>query len=156
MCLKIYELDNALFLIAPGLAWHAALEKTKVKLYLLTDISMLLMVEKGIRGGIYHAVYQQVKAYNKYMKVYDKNKESSYLKYQDVINLYGWPMSQMLPLGCSKQIDKTSRFNENFTKNYNDDSEEGYFLEYFLVVQKKLLLRIDLTFTMIYLSYLKG
>ena len=58
MCLKIYELDNALFLIAPGLAWHAALEKTKVKLYLLTDISMLLMVEKGIRGGIYHAVYQ--------------------------------------------------------------------------------------------------
>ena len=58
MCLKIYELDKALFLIAPGLAWHAALEKTKVKLYLLTDISMLLMVEKGIRAGIYHAVYQ--------------------------------------------------------------------------------------------------
>ena len=116
---------------------------------------MLLMVEKGIRAGIYHAVYQQVQAYNKYMKVYDKNKESLYLKYQDVINLYGWPMSQMLPLGCSKQIDETSRFNENFIKNYNDDSDEGYFLEYFLVVQKKLLLRIDLTFTMIYLSYLK-
>ena len=48
MCFKIYKLDPEKFLSAPGLAWQAALKKTKVKLDLLTDIDMLLMVEKGI------------------------------------------------------------------------------------------------------------
>ena len=52
MCIKIYEIDSAKFLSAPGLAWQAALKKTKVKLDLLTDMDMLLMVEKVIRGGI--------------------------------------------------------------------------------------------------------
>ena len=57
MCLQIYELDPAKFLSAPGLAWQAALKETKVKLDLLTDLDMLLMVEKGVRGGIYNSVY---------------------------------------------------------------------------------------------------
>ena len=46
MCLKLYELDPAKFLSAPGLVWQAPLKKTKVKLDLLPDIDMLLMVEK--------------------------------------------------------------------------------------------------------------
>ena len=46
ICLEIYELDPAKFLSAPGLAWQAALKKSKVKLDLLTDIDTLLMVEK--------------------------------------------------------------------------------------------------------------
>ena len=50
MCINIYEINPAKLLSAPGLAWQAALKKTKVKLDLLTDIDMLLMVEKGIRG----------------------------------------------------------------------------------------------------------
>ena len=84
MCLEIYELDPATFLSAPRLAWQAALKKTKVNLDLLTDIDMLemvqmLMVEKGIRGGICHYIYRYAKANNKYMKNYDKNKKSSYL-----------------------------------------------------------------------------
>ena len=57
ICLKIYELDLAKFLSAPRLAWQAAFKKTKVKLGLLTDIDMLLMIEKGITGRIYHSVY---------------------------------------------------------------------------------------------------
>ena len=57
MCLEIYELDLAKFLSAPGLAWQSALKKAKVKLDLLTDIDMLLMVEKGISGGICHSIY---------------------------------------------------------------------------------------------------
>ena len=56
MCPKIYELDHAKFLSVPGLAWQIALKNTKEKLDLLTDIDMLLMVEKGIRGGIYHSI----------------------------------------------------------------------------------------------------
>ena len=68
MCLQIYELDPARFLTAPSLAWQAAFKKTKLKLDLLTDIDMLLMVEKGIRGGICRSIYRYAKANNKYMK----------------------------------------------------------------------------------------
>ena len=75
MCLEIYELDPAKFHSAPGLAWQAALKKTTVKLDLLTDIDMSLMVEKGIRGGICHSIYQYAKANHKYVKDYHKNKE---------------------------------------------------------------------------------
>ena len=58
---------------------------------------MLLMVEKGIRGGICGAIHRYAKAYIKYMKNYDKNRPS-YLVYLDVNNLYGWVMSQKLPV----------------------------------------------------------
>ena len=98
MCLKLYHLDPVKFLSAPGLAWQAALKKTEVKLELLTDIDMLLMVEKGITGGTCHAIHQYAKANNKYMKDYDKNKESSYHKHWDVTDLYGWEMLQKLPV----------------------------------------------------------
>ena len=74
MCLEIYELYPAKFLSALRLAWQASLEKTKVELDLLTDIDMLLMVEKGIRGGICHSIYRYAKANNKYMKDCDKKK----------------------------------------------------------------------------------
>ena len=77
MCLKIYHLDPVKFLPAPGFAWQAALKKTEVKLELLTDIDMLLMVNKGIKGGICNAIHGYAKANNKYMKDSDKNEESS-------------------------------------------------------------------------------
>ena len=81
MCLKMYVLDPAKFLSAFGLVWQAALKKTKVKLDLLTDIDLLLMIEKGIRGRICHFICQNEKANTKYMKDYDKNKELSYIQY---------------------------------------------------------------------------
>ena len=68
MCLKIYEIDPAKFISATGLAWKAALKKTKVMWDILTDIDMLIMVQKGIRGGICHSIYQYEKGNNKYMK----------------------------------------------------------------------------------------
>ena len=80
----------------------STLKEAKVKLDLLTNIDMLLMVEKGIRGGICHSIYLYAKANNKNMKDYGKNKESSYLQYWDVNNLYGWAMSQNLPARNSK------------------------------------------------------
>ena len=82
--LKYVELDPEKFLSASGLAWQAVLKRTEVKLDLLTDIDMLLMVEKGIGGGICHSIYRYAKANNKYIKDYDKHKESSYLQYWDV------------------------------------------------------------------------
>ena len=77
-CIEIYELDPVQFLSAPGLAWQACLKKTGVKLELLTDNDMLMMVEKGIRGGICHAIHRYAKANNKYMKNYNKDILSSY------------------------------------------------------------------------------
>ena len=76
MCLKIYNLYPGHFLSAPGLAWQAALKKAGVKLELLTGIDMLIMVEKGIRGGICHAIHIYAKANNKFVKNYDKKKQS--------------------------------------------------------------------------------
>ena len=92
--IEIYRLDIAHFLSAQGLAWQACLKKTKVKLELLTDIYMLLIVEKGTRGGICQAIQRYAKANNKYMKSYNKDVISSHLMYLDANNLYGWAMSQ--------------------------------------------------------------
>ena len=102
MCIKEYELDPAHVLSAPRLAWQACLKKTEVKLELLTDVDMLLMVEKGIRGGICHAIYRYAKGNNKYLKNYNKDKEESFLQYLDDNNLYGWTMSQKLSVSGSK------------------------------------------------------
>ena len=93
--LEIYELFTACFLTTPGLVWQAALKKIKVKSDLLTDIGMLLMVEKGIRKGICYAIHWYARANNKYMKDFDKNKELSYVKYV----LYEWLMPQKFSLG---------------------------------------------------------
>ena len=62
-------------------------KKTEVEVELLNDIEMLLMVEKGIRCGICHAIYRYTAANNKYMKNYDEDKESSYIMYLDANNL---------------------------------------------------------------------
>ena len=70
-CIEIYGLDPSYFYSAPGLAWQACLKKTEVKLELLSDIDMLLMVEKGIRGGMCQSTHRYAKANNKYMKNYD-------------------------------------------------------------------------------------
>ena len=69
---------------------------------------MLLMVEKGIAEGICHAIHKCSKANNKYMKAYNKNEETSYLKYWNVNNLYDWAMSQKLPVNNFKWIEDTS------------------------------------------------
>ena len=73
---------------------------------------MLLMVAKGIRGGICHAIHRYAKASNKYMKDYDKNKESSYVKYWGANNLCGWAMLQKLPVTTFGWIKDTFQFNE--------------------------------------------
>ena len=63
------------------------------------------------------------------MKDYDKSKESSYLNYWDVNNLYGWAMLQKLSVNNFKRIEEPSQFNEDLIKNYNGKSDERYFLE---------------------------
>ena len=135
MCVfKYMDLILQIFVSAPALAWQVCLKKTEVKLELLTDYAMLLMIYKGFRGGIYQATHRYAKVNNKYMKNYDKNNESSYIEYLDANNLYGWAMSQKLPVKGFKWVKqkKLSKFNEDFKKKKkkkNEDSNTRYFLE---------------------------
>ena len=98
LCLKIYGLDPVYYYTAPGLAWDACLKMTNIDLELLSDNDMLLMFEKGIRGGISIISNRYGEANNKYMrKGFNKNKPSKYLIYLDANNLYGCAMSMKLP-----------------------------------------------------------
>ena len=137
-CLKVYELDPAHFLSLPGLAWEVCLKKINIKLELLTDYDMLLMVEEGIRSGICHSVHRHAKANNKYMENYNENEELSYIQCLDVNNLYGWAISQKLPVNNFKWVEDTSKINEEFIKNYNEYNKKGYILEVDVKYPKKL------------------
>ena len=109
------------------LAWQACLKKTEVKLKLLTDVDMLLMV--AIRGGICHATHRYAKANNKYMKDYNKDEEESFLEYLSANNLYSWAMSEPLPVDGFDGIKNLSKIDEDFIKNYDENSDKGFILE---------------------------
>ena len=116
MRLEIYEIDP---------------KSKKVKLELITDYDMILMIKKRIRSGICQTTHRYAIANNRYMKNYDKNIESSYIEYLDANNLYGWAMSQKLPVKGFKWVKQKqlSKFNEGFIKKYDEDCIRGYFLE---------------------------
>ena len=86
---------------------------------------MLLMVEEGIRGGICHSIHRYAKANNKYVNNYVESEESSYIQYLDANNLYGWAMFQKLPVNNFKWIEDKSKINEDFVKNYYENSKKG-------------------------------
>ena len=105
VCLDNYGLDPSHFYMAPGLAWKACLKKTRKRLELLLDPDMLLMFERGIRGGITQSVHRWAKANNPYMgSEYTPCEPTRYLQYLDANNLYGWAMSQPLPMEDSNGL----------------------------------------------------
>ena len=119
LCEKHYGLDPAHFFTVPGMAWDAMLKMTGIELELLEDgqIDMLLMIEKGIRGGISNAFKRYAKANNKFMQKYDPNLKSSFIVYLDANNLYGWAMSKPLPVGkfewmTEEELENWERFVE--------------------------------------------
>ena len=123
VCLKNYGLDPAHFYTAPGLAWKACLKKTRIRLELLLDPDMLLMFERGIRGGITQSVNRWAKASNPYTgSDFDLDLPTKYLQYLDANNLYGWAMSQALPTGGFCWVDvkpaKISKLAKRKSKGY--------------------------------------
>ena len=98
ICMENYKLDPAHYYTAPGLSWDACLKMTNVKLELLTDVDMLLTVERGIRGGVSMISNRYGKANHKYMgDKFNPSEPSKYLTYLDGNNLYGAAMSMKLP-----------------------------------------------------------
>ena len=126
VCLKNYGLDPAHFYTAPGLAWKACLKKTQIRLELLLDPDMLLMFERGIRGGITQSVNRWAKANNPYMgSEFIPDKPTRYLQHLDANNLYGWAMSQILPTGRFKWVSiKPSKISQLAKRK-----SKGYILE---------------------------
>ena len=104
LCLKNYGLDPVYYYTAPGLSWDAMLKMTKINLELLSDVDMLLMIEKGIRGGISIISNRYGKANNKYMVDFNDLEPSKYLMYMDDNNLYGCGMSEKLPIHSFKWL----------------------------------------------------
>ena len=62
------------FFISTLISKASLFEKAEIELELLTDIDMILIAEKGIRGGICHVIHGYATANNKYMGKYNKNK----------------------------------------------------------------------------------
>ena len=129
VCMKNYGLDPAHFYTAPGLAWKACLKKTGVRLELLLDPDMLLMFERGIRGGITQSVHRWAAANNPYMEEYDSSKPTNYLQYLDANNLYDWVMSQPLPTGGFKWINCGKVNPKSLVNKYAAEKDYGYLLE---------------------------
>ena len=131
-CLTYYKLDPTHYFSSPGLAWDAMLKMTNVQLDLITDIDMENMVQMGMRGGVSTINHRHEKANNKYMKNYEKDKEESYIMYLDANNLYGWAMSQKLPVGKFKWGNE-----KNFDLN-NYSGDKGCIIECDLEYPEKL------------------
>ena len=137
LCLKEYQLDPAYFVSTPSLAFEAMLKITKAKIELFTDINMVLLTGKGMRGGLTQVVKKHAIANNKYLPTYDKSKKNVLLQYLDANNLYGYAMNKTLPLSGYKWAD-VSVFTDDFIKNYDDEGDKGYSLEVDIEYPKEL------------------
>ena len=102
VCMENYGLDPAWYYTAPGLSWDAMLKITRLELDPITDPDMLMFFERQVRGGISMITTRYAEANNKYMKEYDQSKPDSFIFYLDANNLYGWAMSQLLPVSDFK------------------------------------------------------
>ena len=133
-CLKHYKLDPAHYYTSPGLAWDACLKTTGQHLELLSDYDMLMMFERGIRGGITHISKRYAEANNKYMKNYNPEKKSRFIQYLDANNLYGWAMSQNLPTHGFKwmkdiTLENVNEILDKTNHSMSNTGKKGYIFE---------------------------
>ena len=133
-----YGLDPSHYVSAPSLSWDAMLKMTKVKIELFTEMAMHDFIEKAKRGGIAMVVHRHFKANNPNMEdAFDIFQPTTWISYVDANNLYGWAMSQFLPIGNYKWVASREYLKNNpkMQKKYLEmilktgaDASRGFFL----------------------------
>ena len=131
--LKYYGVDPCHYFSSPGLSWDAMLKMTGVKLEKISDTDKYLFIEKRLRGGISYIAKRYAKANNKYMN--HCQKQSTFISYLDMNNLYGWAMSEYLPYEGFKWLKSVDKFD---VMSINEKSPIGYLLEVDLEYRDKL------------------
>ena len=128
--IEFFNIDPPHHWSAPGLTWAAALKTTCIKLTLLADLDMLMMIEKGIRGGLTMVSKRHVIANNPEVPNYNPAKPKTHILYLDVNNLYGFAMIQRLPVRGFRWIDVDS--SDTLLSDIlstPDDGDHGFFVE---------------------------
>ncbi|XP_052855203.1 uncharacterized protein LOC128263964 [Drosophila gunungcola] len=128
ICQQIYKLDPVNYVTAPSISWDAMLKFTNVQLELISDGDMYNFLKRAVRGGLTQCTQRISIANNKYLKSFDPIKPINFLSYIDANNLYGWAMSQPLPLSGFKFLDKEEVESFDY-KNISVDGNIGYMLE---------------------------
>jgi len=131
-CLEYYNLDPANYISAPGLAWDAMLNQTKIELDLITDPKILDIIERQKKGGLCFVGSQRhTVANNHYLENFDKTKPENYIIYLDANNEYGWAMSKPLPYKNLKLYDEPELFESLMPDILEcpDDSSIGFIIE---------------------------
>jgi hypothetical protein len=136
-CFKNYQLDCTYYYTAPGLSFDAMLKHTKIELELLSDVEMYEFVERGIRGGLSQVSTRHAVANNKYMKMYDKTKDDSYIIYLDANALYAWAMSQYMPVSGFKWNSDT--WTTEKIMDISNNADIGYMFEVDLSIPQTIL-----------------
>ena len=127
--LQNYALDPSCFVSAPHLSWDAMLKMTGCKQELLSDPEMFRMLHEGLRGGVCMISKRFAKANNKYMaQLYDPAQRSSYIIYLDANNLYGWAMSEALPIGDFRWLNEDVCSQIDWLQQL-DDQDYGFIVE---------------------------
>ncbi|KAF0138609.1 MAG: hypothetical protein FD143_3637, partial [Ignavibacteria bacterium] len=127
--LNEYRLDAAHYVSSPQLSWDAMLLFTHCEMELISDSKMFNMIDSGIRGGVSMISHRYAKANNPEMgPLYNSAEELSYIIYLDANNLYGWAMSQPMPIRNFKWLSNDEWAVLDW-RSIPDDSPIGYFLE---------------------------
>ncbi|GIY47828.1 uncharacterized protein CDAR_293691 [Caerostris darwini] len=123
-----YDLDSIYFVTSAELTWNAGLKFTKVELQLLSNVNDYIWFESQMRGGICFLGKRYIKANNSYVEDYDKNKPHIYIVALDANNLYGYVMSQPLPVGNFSWLTPEEVLDFNVF-DYGKNSEIGFIVE---------------------------
>ncbi|XP_031549086.1 uncharacterized protein LOC116286658 [Actinia tenebrosa] len=134
MAMEYNQLDPANFYTAPGLSWSALLKKTNAQLDLLTEYDMNRFMENGIRGGVCGPSRRYARANNPLVE-HDPEKPTTYIFYLDANNLYGWAMSQYLPV---REFEWVEPREIDYYLRVKPDSRKGFILEVDLEYPKEL------------------
>lgn len=127
---NLFKLDPAHYVTLPGFSFDAMLRFTKVEIELLTDVDMLMFVERALRGGITQCTMRHAKANNQYLDDFDASKEKSFLLYIDANALYADVMqNKPLPLNSFEWVENVENLTFNDIMNMVRDPQVGCFIE---------------------------